>query len=274
MGFVLLLSGCPADPSQNNQNNSNQNTLNENVSSNTESSDKLAYKKCKEQVNEEVIRDIINSLPSDLRSQFGNNIDFKWDPLPEQRTLTFTGYIEGKGNFYKLIERFGKYEGADCIKVISLVGKNEGENFVWKVSPSSGDVTPCIESEVKDAVIKGPAANQIGKNLIYNYDRNNRTLEFENYIYGKGKLSGLMDKLVKYEGKNCVKEIVFRKGTQNSDQSMLAAGFRWQVCEGGQCECAGGCAPCPCSEPIDVNTNTNRNTNSNENTNSSNSNSP
>jgi hypothetical protein len=273
-GFVLLGIGCTTDTSQNNQNISNQNTSNEKASDNAESSSELESKRCKENVDDKVIQSIIDGLTPAIRSQFRNNINYNWDS--EEQVLTFSGYIEGKGSLYKLLESFRNYEGGNCIKVISLVGKNTGENFVWKVSPSSGDVTPCRESDVIDAITKGDVKDQIGKNLIYNYDKDARTLTFENYIYGKGKFRGLMSGLNKYEGKNCIKEIIFEKGTQNSDQTVLAAGFVWRVCEGGQCECAGGCAPCPCLVPVDVNTNTNTssNTNSNENTNSSNSNSP
>lgn len=266
-GLVLLLSGCPPDPSQNNLNAPDQNVSNENASTNEEVD--VAYKKCDEKIDTKFIQSIIDRLPPKIKNQFGNNIDFSF----KDNVLTFEGKIEGKGNFYKLLESLDKYQGDDCIRKISLVGKGDNADFEWHIDPSSGDVTPCSESDIKNAIDNSPAKDQIGKNLMYKIKKQEKLLEFENYIYGKGKFRGLMDKIVKYEGKNCVSKIVFKKGSDDSDRKeLISKGFDWQICEDGQCECYGGCAPCPCMIPVDVNKNTNSNQNRNSNSENSDSN--
>lgn len=264
-GLALLLSGCPPDPADNNRNAPDQNTSSENTAENAEKD--VAYKKCSEEVDPELIKSIIDRLPSKIKNQFRNNIEYKYDT--EDHTLIFSGYLEGKGNLYKLIDSFRKYQGDACIRKILLVGAEDSTDFEWRIDPGSGDVSPCREADVKKAIDDGPAKQQIGKNLRYTYSE--KTITFENYIYGKGKFSGMIDKIVKYEGKNCVSKIVFKGNSEEDDKKeLLAQGFGWQICEDGQCECFGGCAPCPCMIPIDANKETNSSQNANSNASNSN----
>lgn len=265
-GLVLLLSGCPPDPSQNNRNAPNQNVSNENVPTN-ENKD-VAYKKCDEKLDTKFIQSIIDRLPAKIKNQFGRNISFSY----RDHVLTFEGYIEGKGNLYKLLDNLGKYQGDNCIREIFLVGKGDNIDFEWRIDRSSGDVTPCREADVKTAIEESPAKKQLGKNLSYKLNFAEKSLEFEGHIYGKGKFRGLIDRIIKYEGKNCVSKIVFKKGAEDSDKKeLIDPEFHWQICEDGQCECYGGCAPCPCMIPIDTNVNKNTNSNQNGNSNSENS---
>lgn len=265
-GLALLLSGCPPDPEQNNRNAPNENVSNENTSTNEEVD--VAYKKCDEKVDTKLIQSIIDRLPPKIKNQFGNNIEFSY----ADNVLTFEGYIEGKGNLHKLLENFRNYQGDNCIRVISLVGKEDSNaDFEWRVDRSSGDMTPCRDADVKTAIDNSPAKEQLGKNLRYNFNSAQKSIDFEGYIFGKGKFRGLMNDIVRYEGKNCVSKIVFKRGSDDSKkENLYSASFYWQICEDGQCECYGGCAPCPCLVPVDVNKNTNSNQTGNSNSDNSN----
>lgn len=259
MGFVLLFSGCPADPSQNNQNRSNQNTANQNTSNDELTADELAPPPPCTSVSEQDIRDEIPRLPNPLKQQFDNgNITWSYDGPNHE--LIFKGYVYGNGvNLRSLLTRFNKFRGERCLWKVVFQGNPDTTNFEWRPDPNSPAPTPpnVCKKDVDDEIKNGILKSQLNHNLWFDFDESTKILTLTGYIGDKpqnGRFNAFIGQLQKFMRNGCISKIIFEPKQPATGRVLVNRGFGWQICEYPECERNGICVQCLVN---DANTNSN-----------------
>jgi hypothetical protein len=257
MCFVLLLNGCPADTTQNNQanNSATDNQANNSMSDNENnaSGEETLIPKCTS-VNAGDIQNIINNnLSASLKKQFDDkSIEYEFaGDSPANYALIFKGSLKGDGsNLLDLLENFNKVRGKNCIKNLTFVGKGGIGNFEWNydsASPAPEPTSDC-KKDIEDVIDKSLIKGQLNVNLTYNFNPKSKELTFKGYIgdpESKDYFYKLIDKLKKYMSSGCISKIILTKsGTTGKDKESMSEGFDWGLCEYPLCDSAGGCAPC------------------------------
>ncbi len=249
MGFLLFLSGCPADTTQNNQANKNATPVN---AEKTPGED-LESEKCTN-VSDQDIQDVIDKkLIESLKKQFKDgNIEFEFTgSTPADYKLIFKGSIKGGSeNLIDLFTKFNKFRGKSCVTFVSFVGKDAVGDFEWNPGSNSkaiedkADCKTNIDSKITKSLVKG----QLDKNLSFYYDMQSRVLTFYGYVgdpESKDYFSKLLKELKTYMNNGCISKIVFSKAkSKEKDSEVRSLGFEWGLCEYPLCDSAGGCAPC------------------------------
>ncbi len=222
MCFVLLLNGCPADTTQNNQanNSATDNQANNSMSDNEKmaSDEESMAAKCTS-VNAGDIQNVIDKklIPS-LKKQFDNKsieYDFAGDS-PTNYALTFKGSLKGDGsNLLDLLKNFNKVRGKSCIKNLTFVGKGGVGNFEWNydsASPAPEAASDCkkdIEDVIDNSLIKG----QLNENLSYNFNPKSKELTFKGYI-GDPESKDYFYKLIDKLRELCIGQFLNRRKSQ------------------------------------------------------------